>query len=244
MTRSALALALLALALGGCETSAEKSAKIEKEAKAKAAVARAQSVPLARRVAHASTRVKVIAAATLRSSEGTAAVITLQNTSAASLRDVPIEIDVLGPGRRTLYTNSTAGLGPTLVSVGLIPAHATLRWIDDQVQAAATPVGVRTRVGEGEPVSGALPGISVEGHLTASPEGGARVEGHAVNHSAVEQRELVVNCVALRAGRIVAAGRAVLPLLAPHGSARFEVFFVGSPAGAQLQLSAPATALG
>ena len=50
--------------------------------------------------------------------------------------------------------------------------------------------------------------------------------------------------VARRAGRIVAAGRAVLPELPAGSRLPFQIFFVGDPHGAQLQVSAPATTAG
>lgn len=240
----ALALALAALALSGCETSAEESAKLEKQAKAKSAVARAQSIPLAKRVARASSLVSVSGAVVLHGSETTAAVITLHNKSSRTLRELPIEIDVRGAGGATLYTNATPGLSRTLVSVPLLPAHATLDWVDDQVQAGSSARSVSARVGEGETVAGAVPRISVAGHLTSDPTNGAEIEGDAVNHSSTEQRELIVDGVALRAGRIVAAGRAVVSQAPAHTSTRFQLFFVGNPAGARLQLSAPASTVG
>jgi hypothetical protein len=48
----------------------------------------------------------------------------------------------------------------------------------------------------------------------------------------------------VRGGRIVAAGRAVLPEVGAGQRAPFQVFFIGSPQGAQLQASAPPTTLG
>lgn len=240
----ALALALAALALSGCESSQEKSAKLEKTAKAKAGLVRAQSIPLGSRVAHTSSKVEVTSALLLHGSEATAAVVTLHNLSPTALRDLPIEIDVHGAGGKVLYTNATPGLAPSLTEVPLLAAHANVEWIDDQVQASTAAAAVSARLGEGEAVHANVPSVSLEGHLTRDVTNGAEVEGEAVNHSSHEQRELVVDCVASRAGRTVAAGRAVLAQVPAHGSTRFQLFFVGNPAGARLQLSAPASTLG
>ncbi|HYM55368.1 MAG TPA: hypothetical protein VES97_08400, partial [Solirubrobacteraceae bacterium] len=93
--------------------------------------------------------------------------------------------------------------------------------------------------------AGAIPRISVQGtRLYEDPTNGVGAEGTVVNHSAIGQRELVVYAVARRGGRIVAAGRAVVPVLAPNLPTRFQVFFVGSPQGAQLAFEAPPTTLG
>ena len=64
------------------------------------------------------------------------------------------------------------------------------------------------------------------------------------NRSKVAQQKLVVYVTARRAGRIVAAGRAILPEVAAGASVPFQAFLVGSAAGTQLQASAPATTFG
>jgi hypothetical protein len=128
------------------------------------------------------------------------------------------------------------------MSAALLPAHAVMTWIDDQVQASGTPASVSVKVGEGTPATGAIPQLSVEGaHLA---EGGTEAEGNLVNHSPVAQQELVVYALARRAGRIVAAGRAVLAQAPAGTSSPFQIFFVGDPRGARLEVSAPATTPG
>jgi len=127
-----------------------------------------------------------------------------------------------------------------LGTVALLPAHDVVTWIDDQVQGSGVPASVSAQVGEGAPATGAIPRLSVEGaHLSE-----AQAEGNLVNHSAVVQQELVVDAVARRAGRIVAAGRAVLAQAGAGTTTPFQIFFVGDPSGAQLEVSAPATTPG
>jgi hypothetical protein len=239
------ALALVALALTGCETTAEKSAKLEKAAKQQQAQGAAHEA-LAKRtlsITRQSTRVKLIASTVLHSSEGDAVVLTLRNTSSTSLRNVPIQIAVSDAHGASLYTNDTPGLAAALVSIPLLRAHGTTVWIDDQIDAAGTPASVSAKIGEGRPASAAaIPTLSVEhAHLA---EGGA-VEGEVVNHSTVDQRELVVNALARRSGKLVAAGRAVLQLLAGNGApTHFQLYLIGDPSGAKLEVSAPPTVSG
>ncbi len=230
-----LALALAAIALAGCESTQEKSAKLEKIAKAQLKRTQA-SLSIARQ----STIVTVDSTAVLRSPEGTAAAVTLHNTSARALRNVPIVITVKSSSGATLYTNATPGQAGALVSVPLLAAHASSTWVDDQVQVSATPASVSAKVGEGEQASGTIPNIAiVDAHLS---EGTAA--GTVVNHSSVAQRELVVYAVARRAGAIVAAGRAIVPQVEAGASERFQAFLVGSSQGAQLELGAPPTTFG
>lgn len=240
------ALVLVALALTGCESNQERSAKLEKLDKHQEREA-AQRRALAQRaltITRPSSRVKVIATALVSSSEGAAAIVTLRNTSSTPLLDVPIQIVVRNTHGASVYSNDIAGLATTLVSVALVPAHKVLTWIDDQVQASGTPSSVSARVGEGTPATGAIPTLGVEDAHLAEEQAGAEAEGSVVNRSAVAQQEVVVYGLARRSGRIVAAGRAVLRT-APAGSTTpFQLFFVGDPSGAQLEVSAPATTPG
>ena len=234
---------LVALALTACESNQERSAKLEKVAKQHKRETAKQEA-LAQRalsITRQSTKVRVIATTVVHSSEGAAAIITLRNQSSTTLNDVPIQINVMNAQGASVYRNNTAGTSKTLISTALVPAHATLTWIDDQVSATGVPARVAAQVGEGTPVTGAIPQMSVQG---ANLSEGAEAEGNVVNHSTVSQPELVVYAVARKAGRIVAAGRAVLPSAPAGASTPFQLYFVGDPSGAQLEVSAPATTPG
>jgi hypothetical protein len=70
------------------------------------------------------------------------------------------------------------------------------------------------------------------------------------NHSRIARRSLVVYVLSLldervtAAGRVAAAGRAVLLELAAGASAHFQAFLIGDPRGGKLQASAPASTAG
>jgi hypothetical protein len=237
------ALALVALALTACESNQERSAKLERAAETyKGEAARRRA--LAQRaltITRVSKKIEIVSTDIVRGREGDAAIVTLRNTSNTTLSDVPVQINVRNARGTSLYTNDIPGLSPTLASVALIPAHTVLTWIDDQVQASGLPVSVSAKVGEGTPSpNAAAPELSVQGAHLAEGE----TEGSVVNHSQVSQQELVVNALARRAGKIVAAGRAVLPAASAGAATPFQIFFVGSPTGAQLEVSAPATTPG
>ena len=242
-----IAVVLAALLLCGCETTAEKSAKLEQAAKQRER-ASGQAGALARRgvsVTRVSGKVRVVAGGVLRSDEGVAAVVTLHNSSATTLRDVPIEITVRDARGAAIYTNNVPGLAAALASVPLVPAHATTTWIDDQIQAAGIPASVSAKVGEGTAVTGAIPRLTIQGaHLFDDPTSGQGAEGEVVNHSAVGQEDLVVYAVARRRGKLVAAGRAVVPTAPGGASTRFQAYFVGNSAGTQLAVSVLPSTLG
>ena len=236
--RRAAALALAALALTGCETTAQQSAKLERAAKLQARNRRRAQQALT--VTRQSAKVHVSSTAVLHGSEGSAAVVTLHNISGTALRDLPIQITVEDAAGASVYTNAVPGLASSLVSVALVPAHATVTWIDDQVQAAGTPARVSAKVGEGQPAAGAIPQIAVQGaHLS---EG--EVEGSVVNRSRVSQRELIVDVLVRHGSAIRAAGRAVVPQAEAGSSTHFQAFLIGDARGGQLQASAPATSAG
>lgn len=228
----------LTLALGGCESSQEKSAQLEKAAKLAKAEHPVQ-VAKGLSIAHASSAVRVVATQAVHSSEGTAVVVTLRNVSTHTLRDMPIAITVKGAGGSTLYQNNAAGLEGALTTVSLLAAGAQFDWIDDQVQAAEAPASVSAVVGEAPQAPAAVPQIVLTAVHANEEGGGSGVAGTVHNNSAVTQRELVVYGIARRGGRIVAAGRAVLSRVAAHGSTPFQVLFIGSASGAQVEASAP-----
>jgi hypothetical protein len=240
--RALVALLLCALALGGCESSQEQSAQLERQAKLAAAK---NPVRAARglSIAHASSVVRVLSTQAVHSSEGTAVVVTLRNVSAHALRDVPIAITAKGAGGSTLYRNNGPGLEAALTSVALLAAGQRFTWVDDQVQAAQAPASVSALVGEAPGAPASVPRIVLTG-VHANEEGGSSgVAGTVHNDSAVAQRELVVYGIARRGTRIVAAGRAVLGDVAAHGSSPFQVLFIGSAAGAKVEASAPPSTL-
>jgi hypothetical protein len=236
-------LALCALAFAGCESTQEKSAKLEREAK--------QHIVVAQKglsIAHASADVRVVATTVLHSSEGAAAVVTLRNAAAHALRDVPIAISVRDAAGSVLYQNNAPGLESALTSAPLLEPGERFTWIDDQVQAGGSaggpPTTVAASVGEAPRAPAGTPRMSLTGVHQIEEAGGAGAEGTVVNDSAVTQHGLVVYGIARRGATIVAAGRAVLAEVAAHGSSRFQLYFIGSSHGAQLQLSAPPTTLG
>lgn len=234
-----IVLALLAVSLCGCETTAEKSARLERAAKQ----SEGKQVSVEEKglkITHASTSIKVLAATVVHDSERAAAVVTLENRSSQTERDVPIAIDVKDAHGRTLFQNNGVGLEGALVAVPSIAAHTRTFWVDDQLPSGGDPTLVTARVGQAPPVSGPLPSVSVgQARLSEDPAEGTIATGRVTNRSHVVQSGLVVFALARRGGKILAAGRAVVQQLSAGASAPFQIAFVGEAQGTQLQLSAP-----
>jgi hypothetical protein len=226
----------MGLALTGCETTAEKSAQLERVAHRHAQVAEKGLA-----IAKQSTAVHVLDAVLVHSAEGAAAVVTLRNDSANALKDVPIAITVKDARGSTVFQNNAPGLEAALTSLGSIPAHGEATWVDDQVPASGVPASVSAIVGEPPIVNGPVSRIEVVGVHQGEESSSATAAGAVRNRSNVTQQALVVYAVARRAGRVIAAGRAILPEVAAGASIPFQAFLVGSPNGASLQADAPPT---
>ncbi len=232
-------MALLALlALSGCETTEEKSAQLEKAAHHARLAERGLSIT------RQSADVHVLGAVLVHGAEGAAAVVTLRNDSAHVLRDVPIAIAVKDARGSTVFQNNAPGLEAALTSLGSLPAHGVASWVDDQVPATGDPASVTAIAGVSPAAIGAIPQIEVTGVHPSEESGSATAVGAVRNRSTVTQQALVVYVVARRAGRVVAAGRAILPEVSPGAAVPFQAFLVGSSAGAKLEASAPASTFG
>ncbi len=245
-TVAALLAAALAVALAGCESSQERSARLEKTAKVHE-LAESRRNAAKRRllgIAHPSRTIHVTGVTLLKSQEGLAAAVELRNDSGTAMREVPVRVDVRNAQGKSLFTNETPGQAAPLISASVIPAHASFVWIDDQIPLTAGAVGATAEAGEGSPADGALPQLRVSGaHQIEDPTSGPGAEGQIVNRSSVAQRELVIYAVTRHGGTITAAGRAVVPEAAPGASTRFQLFFIGNPAGGKLEVDAPPSAL-
>jgi hypothetical protein len=238
-------LGLAALALSGCESSQEKSARLERAAKLVAAKAAPSGPSPTSALTSPSTKVKVGQVSILKGTEGLAAVVTLQNTSSTPLRDVPIALSVRDTNGGIVYSNEAPGQAPGLGSASLIAAHSRVTWIDDQIQGSGTGLKATAKVGEAPAVNGGVPQITIAGaHLIEDPSSGAGAEGSVVNHSGINQSELVVDAEVRHGKEIVAVGRAVVPEAPAGASTRFQLFFVGDPRGGKLEVSAPPSTFG
>ncbi len=233
------ALVLAALALSGCETTAGREREDRREGQARtggASDARAQgSVDRARE--HPS---QVLGATVVRDSESAAAAVTVSNSHLTHAvlgadRDHGQErtrADPLSEQRPRPGSGAHADL--------LAARPRTVTWVDDQVPPPASRRASARSSAKPPPGSGPEPRIEVEG-LRLGEASTGEISGTVRNRSNVTQQHLIVYVLARRAGRIVAAGRAVLAEVAPGASVPFQAFLVGAPHGAKLQASAPAS---
>jgi len=239
--RAAGAAALLVLSLSACESTQDKSARLK--AQGAKAFKDAKGVSISRRA----QGVTIVKRAVITDPNGTAVALVLRNTGKAPLPAAPITIDVRGAGKKSLFKNDSPGLETSLTSVAsLAPGQETL-WVNDQVTPAGRARTVKVEVGApkaAKQISGALPEIALEDvKIRQDPSSGTEVVGFARLKAGVAQKSLIVSCVGRKGGRIVAAGRAEIPLLTAKKHRPFHIFPIGPLKGAQLSVSAPPTVL-
>lgn len=224
------------LALSGCESTQQESAKLQRAAKHDVLATQGVSV------SKENPSVKVLQSTIVHSSSGTAVVVALRNTSTHTLVNAPIEVTVRDAHGEKLYQNNGPGLEPSLTTVSLLlPAQETI-WVDDQVETTGVPASVSALVGEAAQASAATPRLSVVGaHLSTEAGAEATTSGTVVNRSRVAQQNLVVYAVGRKGSKIVAAGRAVLPEVSADASVPFQIYFVGDPSSAEIRVGAPAS---
>jgi hypothetical protein len=228
------------MTLPACESTQQESEKIGREDKQLAA---GQGSLKLGAVNH-SVRVSDV---TLLSSAGrTAVAAKLTGTSTRPQLEVPVLVEVTGAHGKVSYSNEAGGLEASLQRMALLRPGRGEWWVDDQVLTSQSASGVKLRVGTGsaQRASSALSTLSTTApHVTE--QGGLSVVGaDVVNHSAKAQEKVPVFAVAVRGGRVVAAGRAVVSVLPGHPGALvpFQIFLVGNAAGASIELTVVPTA--
>lgn len=225
---------LLASSLAACQSTQSRSAELEKEG------AKTLLVDSGVKIEKESTEVKVTSATVLSDPNGSAVVVGLHNSSEENLVEVPILVNVLDAKGKSVYTNAIPGIEPALAAVPYIPAGGDVEWVNDQVLASGKPNSVKVKVGaSSDSYSGAMPEIEVSApKIEGDPVSGIEATGTVVNKTGEDQDRLLLYAVGRSGGRVVAAGRgAIEHLKAGTKPLHYDIFFIGDPTGAELELT-------
>jgi hypothetical protein len=240
MTRTLLTLwcaAVAVVALSGCESTVDAAKKIA--AKGTAAFSQRGIA-----VTRTDKQIAILDSTVLHDQNGAAVVIDLRYRGRQPIIGAPIAINVRDRRGASVFRNDTAGLESALAHLPLLTPGESFTWINDQVQASGTPSNVIAKIGPGQPAPATPPRIQITGvKLSTDPVSGVEASGTVHNLSKVDQLHLVVFALAKRAGRVVAAGRAILQHLYAGRRATFHAFFIGNPKGASISVSAPPSVL-
>lgn len=228
-------LVLLALAgLAGCQSTQSRSAELEKEGATKLLSESGLKIE------KLSRDVKVTSTTLLSDRNGSAVVVDLHNSSNRNLVEVPIRLEVLDAKGKSVYSNDIPGIESALAAVPYIPAGGDAEWVDDQVLASGEPKSVKVELGASDDsYSGPLPEIEVSSpKLEGDPVSGIEATGTVVNKTGEEQERLLLYVIARKGGEVVAAGRGAIEHLKPTAKPQhYDVFFIGDPSGADLDLT-------
>jgi hypothetical protein len=231
-----LAVALLAPAiLAGCESTQEKSAKLEAQG---ASLAKVEKI----KIGAANQAIEVTDKTLLTDQYGTALVVRVKNTSPEGQIDVPIAVNVKNAKGKSIYKNNIEGLEHGLVKIPMVMGQEETWWVNDQVLITQKAKSADVTIGKSEEsFPRDIPEIEVsEPTLEVDPVSGINVTGEVVNKSQVEQIDLLIYAVATKGGKVVAAGRGLIPKLKTDGKPEFyNVYFIGDPRGADIEVFAP-----
>jgi hypothetical protein len=231
---AAAAATLAVVGLSACQSTKQRSAELEKDGETK--LLSEAGV----RIEKESTDVKVISTTLLSDRNGSAVVVGLRNDSGKNLVDVPILIEVRDAQGKSVYSNDIPGIEPALAHVPYIAAGGETDWVNDQVLASGKPKSVKVRVGaSSDSYEGSLPDIEIsEPKVEGDPVSGLEATGTVVNRTGEEQDRLLLYALARRGGKVVAVGRgAIEHMKAATKPLHYDIFFIGDPAGAAIELT-------
>lgn len=217
----------------GCETTAQKSARIGEEL---GPVQQEVGLKITKR----NQDVKVVATTVLSDPEGAAVVVEVRNSSADALADVPIAIDVLDAKGKSVYANDLPGLETALTAIPYVPADGTAVWVNDQVLATGKPADVKATIGAGGTrVSGPVPNFTASApQVEGDPYSGIVADGDVENESGKKNDRVLIYAVARRGGEVVAAGRgAIEKVKEERKPLPYNVYFIGDPRGAEVEIT-------
>jgi hypothetical protein len=227
-----LAAAVVATPLAACQSTQDKSAEI-------AASLGPVSVEKGLSIKKESKVVNVVDTAMITDKNGTAAVVTLENTSEDQLVNVPILIEVLDKAGKSIYSNDIPGIETALAYVPVIGPGETMDWVHNQILPAGEPADLEVKVGETESkLDGPLPDFEV-GNTTyeQDPVSGINAVGTAVNNTGEVHKRLLFYGVVRQGDEVIAAGRAAIEDMKPDRQKTFHIFFIGDPEQGDLSVT-------
>jgi len=238
MTRSALAVvALLAVVGAGCESTHDKAARIIADG---AAVAHVDAVSISKNTA---ITTKVAAVLSSESQDGVLTAVVVELTSKDKDHSVlwaPIDVVVKDASGAVVGKTNIPGANPLMIHVPSLPAGGTAYYVNDQIAPDAVPTTAEATLGGTLVAMTPPPGtLKVTGKIVIDPDYGPSFVGTVTNTADVRQEQVIVQGIARRGGKIVAAGTAIVNGLEPGASADYVGSLIGNSKGAKLDVFAP-----
>jgi hypothetical protein len=231
------AMAFAALALSACETTQQESAKIGRQLGKQTADAGTTGIGTVNRY------VQVVRTALVAGTPAAVA-LELRNTSGTAQAQIPVGVAVRDAKGAIVYRNDVKGIESSIQEMTLLPAHATAWWVDNEVLASGgLASSVTAAVGAARGSAPAVaPSVTFASVSASDSFPGPHVEATVHNGAGPALTQLTLYAVATSAGKVVGAGRAIVPSLPSAGSEGIEIPMTGAVTGASIALtSAPAS---
>lgn len=194
-------------------------------------------------ITRANPAVGVGAPVVIRTPGAVAIVVSVRNESARQLTDLPISVGVRTPSGRATYLNRSTTLDYLESHIAAIGPDARTTWVF--TTGARIPPGrafATVGVSQLHPtLSHSLPSVAVSLRRTRPVADIVILKLSVRNRSAIPQYDLPVYAIALRNGRDVAAGRAIVTHLGTRGTATSTIALLGSSHYDSLRLIASPT---
>lgn len=185
---------------------------------------------------------KITVEGILADDNNTAVVVSIRNTDTKrAVVWAPVSVNLTNEAGKVVATNTAGGNDVSLTRFPSLPAGGEAFYVNDTFDPGLGATGAKVKLG---------------GTLVALPEKldplrvdnvkvdleAASFSGTVVNTSNVEQPILIVQAIARRGTKVVAAGTGIVRTpLAPGASAPFTGFLIGTVGSAKVQVTAPVT---
>jgi hypothetical protein len=236
LSRALAAFIVLGLGLlaSGCESTQAKNAQIAKQGVSVMQDTKAFSV------GKRSGTVKVKRSFVLSAGGTSAVALELKVGGAKAQANVPITFTVSGKDGKPQFSNTLAGLEPSLQTLATAVPHKTTWWVNDQLLGAKDPTKVKVEIGDGKRID-TVPEVDVSDTDFKPDPAGTYYEGVLTNKTGKDLTNVPVFGVGLKGGKVVAAGRSIVPKLpakpTPGKPTKFRIFFTGDPTGTTVQVT-------
>lgn len=211
--------------LAGCTTTRHEAQRMQLDsARQRAALTRT-------RITVANPRVRAAGVQAVAGAGATALIVTVENTRARAVTDLPISVGYLTRTGARVYLNDADDLDYFQAHLPAIGAHGSLRWV--YTVARTLPAGARlfALVGRRQAAPARLTETNVKlGVSYDYTAGSGSVIVHVDNPTSVPQYELQVYAYARTGGRYVAAGARTVTDLGAGTRQRVKLSLIGSGA--------------
>jgi hypothetical protein len=227
------ALVLTPMLLAGCESTQSKSAKLESQG---AEIAKVEKIKIGAR----NQSIEITGQTLLTDQYGSALVLGLRNTSPKTQIDVPVGVVVRNGKGKAIYKNDIEGLETGLIQIPVIEGSTESWWVNDQVLVSEKPRRADVTIGKSEaPSPSRIPEIEVTPPVLGADSSGPNVTGKVTNKSNIEQIDMLLYAVATKGGKVVAAGRGLIPKLKTDDKPEFyRIYFIGDPRNTDIEVFA------